>query len=110
MKGVDGMLVRNSRRKPVYLVALVALFLSFVSPSQRAVVHAANTPAPSSVTIAGSLQSPLGCSGDWLPECTATHTTYEANSDVWRGTWTIPAGSYEYKAALNDSWTENYGL
>ena len=30
--------------------------------------------------------------------------------DVWQGSWQIPAGSYQYKAALNDSWAENYGL
>jgi hypothetical protein len=27
---------------------------------------------PSSVTIAGSMQSELGCPGDWQPDCTAT--------------------------------------
>jgi len=42
--------------------------------------------------------------------CAMTHLTYDASDDVWEGTWTVPAGSYEYKAALNDSWTENYGL
>jgi preprotein translocase subunit SecA len=26
------------------------------------------------------------------------------------GTFSLPAGSYSYKAALNDAWTENYGL
>ena len=70
----------------------------------------ANTPAPVSVTIAGSLQSELGCPGDWDPACAATHLTYEAADDVWQGTFSLPAGGYEYKAALNDSWTENYGL
>ena len=30
--------------------------------------------------------------------------------DVWQGTWSLPAGSFEYKAALNDAWDENYGL
>ena len=69
-----------------------------------------HTPNPSSVTIAGSLQSELGCAGDWDPACATTHLTYDANDDVWQGTWTVPAGSYEYKAALNDNWTENYGL
>jgi glucan 1,4-alpha-glucosidase len=39
-----------------------------------------------------------------------THLTYDASDDVWQGTFSLPAGSYEYKAALNDSWTENYGL
>ena len=29
--------------------------------------------------------------------------------DVWQGSFSVPAGSYEYKAALNDTWTENYG-
>ena len=35
---------------------------------------------------------------------------YDASDDVWQGTFSLPAGSYEYKAALNDSWDENYGL
>ncbi len=68
------------------------------------------TPAPSSVTIAGSLQSELGCPGDWQPDCAATHLTYDANDDVWQRTFTVPAGDWEYKAPLNDSWDENYGL
>ena len=70
---------------------------------------ASHTPAPSSVTIAGSLQSELGCPGDWQPECAATHLTYDAGDDVWQGTFSLPAGSFEYKGALNDSWDENYG-
>jgi hypothetical protein len=71
---------------------------------------ASHTPNPSTVTIAGSLQSELGCAGDWDPACATTHLTYDAGDDVWQGTWTVPAGVYEYKAALNDNWTENYGL
>jgi len=70
----------------------------------------ANTPAPASVTIAGSLQSEAGCGADWDPACAATHLTYDASDDVWQGTFALPAGSYEYKAALNNSWDENYGL
>ena len=61
------------------------------------------------VTIAGSLQSELGCAGDWDPACAATHLTYDAADDVWQGTFSVPAGSWEYKAALNDGWDENYG-
>jgi glycosidase len=64
---------------------------------------------PTSVTIAGSLQSEVGCPGDWDPTCATTHLTYDATDDVWQGTWAVPAGSYEYKAALNDSWDVNYG-
>ena len=66
-------------------------------------------PGPSSVTIPGSLQSELGCAGDWDPACADTHLAYDYDDDVWQGTFTLPAGSYEYKAALNDSWDENYG-
>ncbi|HEU4941969.1 MAG TPA: glycoside hydrolase family 15 protein, partial [Gaiellaceae bacterium] len=71
---------------------------------------ASHTPNPSSVTIAGSLQSELGCPGDWQPDCAATHLGYDADDDVWQRTFALPAGSYEYKAPLNDAWTENYGL
>jgi hypothetical protein len=72
-------------------------------------VTASHTADPSSVTIAGSLQSELGCPGDWQPECSTTYLTYDAIDGVWQGGWAIPSGSWEYKAALNDSWTENYG-
>jgi glucan 1,4-alpha-glucosidase len=69
-----------------------------------------HTPNPTSVTIAGSLQSEIGCAGDWDPGCAASHLTYDAGDDVWQGTSTVPAGGYEYKAALNNAWDENYGL
>jgi glycosidase len=65
---------------------------------------------PATVTIAGSLQSELGCPGDWMPDCAATHLIFDADDGVWQATFALPAGSYEYKAALNDSWDENYGL
>src|SRR5574340_123923 len=72
-------------------------------------VYAEDTPAPVSVTISGNLQSTIGCPGDWDPSCPAAHLTYDSNDDVWQGVWTIPPGNWEYKAALNDSWAENYG-
>ena len=71
---------------------------------------ASSTPAPTSVTVAGDLQSAAGCPGDWDPACAATHLTRGVSDDVWRGTFSLPAGNYQYKAALNDSWDENYGL
>ena len=70
---------------------------------------ASHTLAPSAVTIAGSLQSELGCAGDWQPDCAATQLTYDAADDVWQGTFTVPAGSWEYKAP-STTWDENYGL
>ncbi len=88
------------------LLAGAALGVAGLLPATTAV--AADTP-PSSVTVAGSLQSELGCPGDWDPSCTITHLAFSADGSVWRGTFVVPAGSYEYKAALNDSWDENYG-
>lgn len=65
---------------------------------------------PVSVNIPGSFQSELGCVGDWMPSCGATYLGYDANDDVWQGVFSgIPAGSWQYKAALNGDWTENYG-
>src|SRR5690348_13779015 len=67
-------------------------------------------PTPLLVTVPGTIQSKLGCPGDWQPECENTALTYNAETDVWEGTFAIPAGSYEYKVALNGSWTDNYGV
>jgi hypothetical protein len=73
------------------------------------VASADHTPNPTSVTIAGSLQSELGCAGDWDPACAATHLVYDGTDVVWQAVFNVPAGGWEYKAALNDSWDENYG-
>jgi pullulanase len=81
------------------LFAVVAMFVSGAA-------FAAN---PSSVTVAGSLQSELGCPNDWEPPCTATQLALDPEDDVWQRTFDVPAGSWEYKAALNGSWDVNYG-
>lgn len=65
--------------------------------------------ATSSVALVGNLQSELGCPGDWQPDCAATELTYDAGDDVWQRSFDLPAGGWEYKVALNDSWAENYG-
>jgi len=70
---------------------------------------ASHTPNPKSVTIAGSLQSELGCSGDWDPTCASTQLALDPDDDVWQGAFAVPAGNWEFKAAINGSWDENYG-
>ena len=87
-------------------VSLIALLSQIVTPTP---VMAEHTPDPASVTIVGSLQSELGCPGDWDPGCAATHLGFDAADGVWQGMWPVPAGNWEYKAALNNSWDENYG-
>jgi pullulanase len=97
------MTASTTSRRSLALFLLSAL--AWVVPA-----GAAHTPEPSSVTVAGSLQSELGCSEDWQPACAATHLDFDADDQVWQKTFTVPAGNHEYKAPLNDSWDENYGL
>jgi pullulanase-type alpha-1,6-glucosidase len=66
-------------------------------------------PQPASVTVAGSFQSELGCPGDWQPDCAATQLAFDEDDRVWQATFDVPAGGWEYKAALNGTWAENYG-
>ncbi len=73
---------------------------------------AATSPAQavtSTVTVAGSLQSELGCPGDWQVDCAATDLAQVGTSTVYQATFDVPAGSYEFKVAINHSWDENYG-
>ena len=92
-----------------WAIGLVVLgLLAVLLPTQRAAAD--HTPIPTAVALVGSLQSELGCPGDWQPECTATHLEpVPGQPEVFRATFTVPAGSYEYKVALNNSWDENYG-
>jgi pullulanase-type alpha-1,6-glucosidase len=68
----------------------------------------AQAQSPPVVTLVGSLQSELGCPGDWQPECAQTRLQ-QISPGVFRGTFDVPAGRFEYKVALNNSWDENYG-
>lgn len=60
------------------------------------------------VTVPGSHNSEMGCAGDWTPDCEAARLTL-ADDGTWTGTFELPAGSYEFKVAVNGSWAENYG-
>ncbi|MBS3940970.1 MAG: pullulanase-type alpha-1,6-glucosidase [Actinobacteria bacterium] len=64
---------------------------------------------PDLVVLPGEFQSELGCTGDWQPDCEATALAYDAIGDVWRGSFDLPAGRWEYKVAIDGSWALNYG-
>ena len=66
-------------------------------------------PARESVTVAGDLQSEIGCPTDWDPACAASHLAFDKTDGQWHGTFTLPEGSYSWKVAINDAWDENYG-
>lgn len=63
---------------------------------------------PSQVTLVGTLQSELGHSGDWDPAAAATTMKNMGNGE-YSFTGHLPAGSYEYKIAIEGKWDENYG-
>ena len=99
-----------SFRRPLSLTALLAIVMALtIFPARPSPVAADHTPDPTSVTIAGSFQQELGCPGDWQPACATPRLTYDANDTVWQDTFTIPAGSWNYKAAMNGTWDESYG-
>jgi hypothetical protein len=80
-----------------------------LSAAIAGLLPAAAGAAPASVTIAGSLQSELGCPGDWSPDCALTDLAFDPVDGVWQGAWSLPAGSWEYKAAIDGTWDVNYG-
>jgi arabinogalactan oligomer / maltooligosaccharide transport system substrate-binding protein len=61
------------------------------------------------VNIPGDYQSEVGCAADWLPDCLTTALT-DNGDGTFSGTFNIPAGEYQYKVALDGSWTVSYGV
>ena len=93
-----------SRAPALATAAAVALCLAV--PASTA--YADHNPPPASVALVGSLQDELGCGADWDPACSATEL--ELVDGLWQGTFLVPAGSHEWKVALNDTWDESYGV
>jgi hypothetical protein len=60
------------------------------------------------VSVPGSFNSEIGCSGDWQPDCAQAQLVL-AGPSTWRGHYSLPTGSYEFKIAYDNAWTENYG-
>jgi hypothetical protein len=61
------------------------------------------------VSVPGSYQVAAGCDGDWDPACEATTMSDDDGDGVYTLTVTLPAGEYEFKAAINGTWDVNYG-
>lgn len=91
------------RRVAGWITLCIILSLSMAAAAQ-------DDAPPSLVVIPGTIQSVLGCTGDWQPDCEATALIYDADDDLWQASFDLAAGSYEYKVALNGTWDINYGL
>lgn len=64
---------------------------------------------PGAVSVAGDLNSEMGCAADWLPDCDAAQMTLDPADGIFKLTADLPAGAYAFKAAHNGTWDENYG-
>jgi len=108
-------MTQTSRTRPllpfVFPLLLLALLVATPAPMSLASPAPAIAPAAeaTSVTLAGDLQSELGCGGDWDPACPATALTRDPADGVWKAQFAVPAGTWEYKVALDGGWTINYG-
>ena len=60
--------------------------------------------------LVGTLQDELGCTGEWLPDCTQTELAPTGTAGVYAAEFTLPAGTFAYKVAVNDGWDESYGV
>lgn len=69
---------------------------------------AKDRPAPASVSFPGTIGSALG-GADWAPDDPAVQATDQGDG-TWALTGSLSAGDYEFKAAINGAWDENYGL
>jgi hypothetical protein len=60
------------------------------------------------VNLPGSYQDKAGCGGQWDPACPST-AMKKGDDGLYTLTVQLPAGDYEFKVALDGSWTVNYG-
>jgi len=60
------------------------------------------------VVLVGTIQGAVGAS-DWAPSDYRTRMPYKGNNRYELTLKNVPAGSYEYKVALDGGWGENYG-
>ncbi|VXB92225.1 Alpha-amylase [Arthrobacter sp. 9AX] len=72
-------------------------------------VTVGDAPQPDAVTVAGSLNEAMGCTAPWDPACSQARMVLDPADRIWRLTVDLPAGQYEYKAALNGNWDVSYG-
>ena len=100
-------MVHRPRLVAPSVLAIMAVVLAVLGGVPAA--RAADTPLPKSVTLAGSLQSEIGCAADWTPDCAVSALARVGASSVYSSRFTLPAGSYELKVTINGTFTESYG-
>ncbi|MGB5051144.1 MAG: alpha-amylase family glycosyl hydrolase [Caldilineaceae bacterium] len=65
--------------------------------------------APTSVSFPGSYASQIG-GAEWEPADPTVQASDEDGDGIWTLTVELPGGDYEFKAAINGTWDEAYGV
>ena len=73
------------------------------------VLAASPAAAQTFVSVPGTFNSEMGCSGDWDPAC-GTAQLFLGGDGLWHRSSALPTGSFEYKIAYDQSWDVNYGV
>lgn len=76
--------------------------------AQEAIVAAIAFNTEGMVNLPGSWQKAAGFDCEWNPGCPET-ALKKGDDGMFTGTFTIPAGDYEVKVALDGGWDTNYG-
>ena len=97
-------------RRSIASLAAISVALTGLT-GFTAVANAATGPvrtadAERTFAVVGSLQDEAGCAADWDPACAATELAPAGADGRYAAELTVPAGTYEYKVAVNDSWDE----
>ena len=77
--------------------------------AQEAIVAAIAEDTTGMVNLPGSWQKAAGFACEWDPKCADTVMTL-GEDGLYTATFTIPAGDYEVKVALDGGWDTNYGV
>ena len=77
--------------------------------AQEAIVAAIANDTTGMVNVPGSWQVQFDPECDWNPACATTALTM-GDDGMYTGTFTIPAGDYEVKVAMDGGWDTNYGV
>ncbi|MEO8607966.1 MAG: pullulanase-type alpha-1,6-glucosidase [Chloroflexota bacterium] len=92
-------------RIPIFCLSFIFLSFSLIARAQSEIV-----------TAPGSYQGEIGCEdttgngGDWEPACLLSQLKDDDGDGIYSlVVSSIPAGDYEFKIAINQSWGENYG-
>lgn len=62
------------------------------------------------VTVPGTIQSAVGCTGDWMPDCLATAMFAQEDGTYIYETSLLPIGTYEFKVAKGMAWGQDWGV